>query len=55
MPAEAERERAIFARLNAAEEIEKSSRGNSQTFMTPYDRRSTSASEVEIVPSTAPQ
>jgi predicted Zn-dependent protease len=55
MPAEAERERAIFSRLNAAEEVENSSRGNSQTFMTPYDRRSTSASEVKIVPSTAPQ
>jgi len=55
MPAEAERERAIFARLNEAEEVEKSSRGNSQTFMTPYDRKSTSASEVKVAPSTAPQ
>jgi len=55
MPAEAERERAIFTRLNAAEEMEKSASGNSQTFITPYDRRSTSASEGKIVPSTAPR
>jgi len=55
MLAEAERERAIFARLNAAEEIEKSSSDNSQTFITPYDRRSTSASEEKMAPPTAPR
>jgi predicted Zn-dependent protease len=55
MPAEAERERAIFARLNAAEEQEKTSQGNSQTFITPYDRGSTSSSDVKAAPSTTPR
>jgi tetratricopeptide (TPR) repeat protein len=55
MPAEAERERAIFARLNAAEEQEKSSQGNSRTFISPYDRRSTSSSEVKAAPATTPR
>lgn len=52
MPAEADRERAIFTRLSAAEEMEKSSQGNSRTFMTPYDRRGTSS---EAAPSSARQ
>jgi tetratricopeptide (TPR) repeat protein len=55
MPAEAERERAIFAQLNAAEEREKSSQGNSQAFMTPYDRRGPAPSEVKAVPEVRPQ
>ena len=52
MPVEAERERAAFARLSAAEEAEKTSQGSSQTFMTPYDRRGT-PSEVKAAPSAA--
>ena len=55
MPAEAERERAIFARLNAAEEQQKSSQGNSQTFVAPYDRRSTPPAEIKAAPSPTPR
>jgi len=55
MSAEAERERAIFARLSAEEEQEKSSQGNSQASMTPYDRGNPSPSEVKAVPATHPQ
>lgn len=55
MPAEAERERAIFARLNAAEEQDKSSQGNSPTFITPYDRGSTSSPDVKSPPFTTPR
>ena len=51
MAAEAERERAIFARLNAAEEQEKFSRGNSQAFMTPYDRGTKPPSDEKVAPS----
>jgi tetratricopeptide (TPR) repeat protein len=55
MPAEAERERVIFARLNAAEEQEKNSQGNRQTFVTPYERRTTSSPDVKTAPSTTPR
>jgi predicted Zn-dependent protease len=50
MAAEAERERAIFARLSAAEEQEKFSQGNSQAFMTPYDRGTKPPSEEKSAP-----
>jgi predicted Zn-dependent protease len=55
MPADAERERAIFGRLNAEEEKGKGSQSNSQTFITPYDRRSTSSSEAKTAPSSTPR
>ena len=55
MQAEAERERAIFAQLNAAEAQTKSSQGSSEAFMTPYDRSNPSPSEVKPVPKTGPQ
>ena len=55
MPAQAERERAIFARLNEQEETQKTSQGNNQTFIRPYDRSSTSASEQKPAPSAVPQ
>ena len=42
MMAEAERERAIFARLNEEEETAKSSQANDQKFIAPYDSRGVS-------------
>ncbi|HUA16272.1 MAG TPA: tetratricopeptide repeat protein [Verrucomicrobiae bacterium] len=47
MSAQAEHERAVFSRLNAAQESEKSSSGNGQTFFTPYDQRSASPSQAK--------
>jgi len=55
MPAEAERERAIFARLNAAEEQDRSSQQNSEGVITPYERRTTSSPDVKAAPSTTPR
>lgn len=55
MQAEAERERAIFAQLNAAEAQTKSSRGNSDAFMSPYDRSNPSPAEAKPAPKTGPQ
>jgi len=55
MPAEAERERAIFARLNEEEEAGKSSEGNRQMFITPYDQRSSPPSDIKLPSSTSPR
>ncbi len=55
MPAEAERERAVFERLSAAEEREKTSQGSSQAFMIPYDRSSPAASQVKEAPEARPK
>ena len=43
MPAEAERERAIFARMSAAEETQTRSQSDRQGFMTPHEQRGPSA------------
>jgi tetratricopeptide (TPR) repeat protein len=47
-PADAERERSLFAQLSAAEEREK--QVNTQSFMTPYDRGSQPPSQVKTLP-----
>ena len=55
MPAEAEKERAIFARLNEEEEAGKSSQGNSQMFIAPYEQRSSSPSDSKLPSSIPPR
>jgi tetratricopeptide (TPR) repeat protein len=55
MQAEAERERAIFTQLNAAEEQAKSAQGDSEALMTPYDRSNRPSSELKPLPKTGPQ
>jgi tetratricopeptide (TPR) repeat protein len=52
MIADAERERAIFARLSEEEETQKTSQGNGKTFIAPYEQKS-SPTEVKI-PASAP-
>lgn len=52
---DAERERAIFARLSAAEEASKTSQGSSKPFITPYDPKSSPSPEMKVPSSTSPQ
>jgi tetratricopeptide (TPR) repeat protein len=54
MMAEAERERAIFARLNAEEETQKTSQGNSRTFIAPYDQKNSPSTDARV-PSSTPR
>lgn len=55
MMTDAERERAIFAQLDAAEETAKTSLSNGQTFITPYDQRRSPPSDAKIPTATPPR